>query len=180
MTTIGIVCGYDDFDSLEAYVAMLRPVIAEAKPDALILTGGCTSPLCDDSEASVMAALMRGAGIAVPQLLEEEAMSTLENLVNARRIARETFDDPRYVVFCGRTHRLKAATLARLILGRNVRVVAVARRVRLLVRLLEPPTLVFESLAALIPPLRRFVRAGAMWWRGVSVPPRRSAPRAAS
>ena len=179
MTTVGIVCGYDDQPSLRAYIEQLVPHIDAARPAFLVLSGGCTSPTSADSEALVMSRLVQELCPAQPFVLEEAAMSTIENVINAKELAERTFGRvERWVVFCGRTHRRKVAALARLILGRGVRVIAVPRKVRLMVRLLEPPSLLIESAAALVPPLRRWVRAGAMLWRGVS--PRRSVPRAAA
>lgn len=179
MTTIGIVCGYDDQASLREYIELLAPEIAALRPSFLVLTGGCTSPASPDSEALVMSRLVQELCPAQPFVLEEAAMSTIENIVNARRMAERTFGRvDRWIVFCGRTHRAKVASLARLILGAGVRVIAVPRKVTLLVRLFEPPSLVIESAAALVPPLRRWVRAGAMLWRGVSRP--RSVPPAAA
>ena len=181
MTTIGIVCGYDDFDSLRPYIELLAPEIRAAQPSFLVLSGGCTSPRCDDSEALAMSRPVTELCPGQAFVLEEESMTTIENLLNSKALARRTFGRvDRYVVFCGRTHRTKVTLLARLILGRGVKVVAVPRTVALLTRLLEPPTMLLEACAALVPPLVRVVRAGAMWYRGVSASRRRSAPRAIS
>ena len=179
MTTIAIVCGYDDQASLRPYIELLAPKINALRPSFLVLSGGCTSPVSEESEALVMSRLVQELCPGQPYVLEEAAMSTIENVVNAKALAERTFGRvDRWFIFCGRTHRAKVAALARLLLGRGVRVIAVPRKVRLMVRLLEPPSLVIESAAALLPPLRRWVRAGAILWRGVSRS-RRSAPRAA-
>jgi hypothetical protein len=180
MTTIGIVCGYDDQASLRAYIERLAPEIAAVHPSFLVLTGGRTSPLLPDSEALVMSRLVQELCPGQPFVLEEAAMSTIENVLNAKQLAERTFGRvERWVVFCGQTHRRKVAALARLILGRGVRVIAVPRKVRLMVRLLEPTSLLIESAAALVPPLRRYVHAGALLWRGVNRR-RRSVPPAAA
>lgn len=180
MTTIGIVCGYDDQPSLRAYIERLAPEIAAIRPSFLVLTGGRTSPAFPDSEALVMSRLVQEFCPGQPYVLEEAAMSTIENVINAKELAERTFGRvDRWVIFCGQTHRRKVVALARLILGHGVRVIAVPRNVPLMVRLLEPPSLVIESMAALVPPLRRWVHAGAMLWRGVNRP-RRSTPPAAA
>ena len=181
---VGIVCGYDLDSELLGYVARLAPHIEREKLDVVILSGGRTSPHRPDSEAEVMrdalSALLRG----VPMILEEEAMTTLDNLTFGREVARSLGTIDRYVVFCDNVHRIKVRVLARMLL-RARRVISVPRRTPLWVKAIEPASVVCEAIGVFVPRVRMLIRALAMRVKGVSGPPaargtRRSAPRAAA
>src|SRR5437016_5684188 len=146
MRSVGIVCGYELDGDLDRYVDAVRPLIALERVDWLVLSGGRTSPGSFSSEAWVMAGAL---GEIVPRerlLLEEHAMTTLENLLFGRGLAEDRCGPvDRFVVFCDRVHRRKVATLARLILGRATTVHCVARCVSLPVRLFEPLSHLIEA-----------------------------------
>ena len=182
MTTVGIVCGYDLNDELVAYVGSIRPLIERERLDYVVLSGGRTSPHSFSSEAWVMA---RALGEILPAgrvLLEEHAMTTLENLVFGRGLAEHHCGVvDRFVVFCDRVHRRKVSTLARLLLGARATVHWVHHDVSLRVRLLEPLSHLIEAAVALVPPLRRHFRALSIRLKGVSgAPPRSARPAAVS
>lgn len=167
MTTIGIVCGYDDLATLRGYMNLLAPEIDAAQPAVVILSGAVTSPGAS-SEAAVMAELLGELLPGQPSMIEDEAMTTLENLVNGKALAQRTFGRvDRWVVFCDATHRAKVAVLARLILGPRARVVSVPRRARLFKRMVEPLLIVVEAVVAMTPRLQPLLRTAAMRWRGV-------------
>lgn len=168
MTSIAIVCGYHDLDSLPEYITLIAPHLHTDAPSFAILSGGITSG-AERSEAAVMAETLSEICPEQPFLLDEEAMTTLDNLVNGKALAERTFGRvSQWTVFCDTTHRIKVTTLARLILGRSVAVRHVPRPANLGTRLLEPPTLAIEACAAIVPPLRPFVRNVARWWRTTS------------
>jgi len=173
MRSVGIVCGYDLNDDLPGYVRSVAPLIARENLDFVILSGGRTSPRSDHSEAWVMAGHLREMLTAPMIVLEEHAMTTLENLIFARGLAEHHAGAvARFVVFCDRVHRRKVAALSRLILGARAIVHCVDREVSLRVRLFEPASHLIEAVVARAPRLRKYLRAAAIRIKGV----RRSAP----
>jgi DUF218 domain len=178
MRSVGIVCGYDLNDDLPGYVTSVASLIAREKLDFVILSGGRTSPRSHHSEAWVMARQLRKL-VPMPELvLEEHAMTTLENLIFARGLAEHHVGAvARFVVFCDRTHRRKVATLARLILGARTIVQSVDRDVATAVRLFEPISHCIEAVVAVVPRSRKYLRAGAILMKGVTGnPPDSAAP----
>lgn len=179
MARIGIVCGYDRYADLDAYTSLVAGELAREPFDAIILTGGFTNPQSHHSEAHLMSVVVTRHLPHALVVLEERAMTTLDNLVFAKKVAEELFASiDRFVVFCDAAHRTKVSILSRLILGVRGSVRAVHRVVPLITHLLEPPSIVIESVAALVPPLRKYVSAGAARIKGVSAIPRRSVQRA--
>jgi uncharacterized SAM-binding protein YcdF (DUF218 family) len=168
MRSVGIVCGYDLNDDLPGYVRSVAPLIARENLDFVILSGGRTSPRSNRSEAWVMAGhlgLMTPAPVIV---LEEHAMTTLENLMFARGLAEHHAGvATRFVVFCDRVHRRKVAALSGLILGARVAVYCVDRKASLRVRLFEPLSHLIEGIVARAPRLRKYLRAAAIRIKGV-------------
>lgn len=176
MKSIGIVCGYDRFDDLHEYVEQVAELIAEV--DAVILTGGFTSPESWHSEAWLMAAVLARVMPRQRILIEEQAMTTLDNLVFAKSLAHRIFGRVReWRVYCDAAHRLKVAVLSRIVLGRQAQVFAVDREVEWHIRLVEPLSVVFESVCAHVPGLQRTLSAFAARIKGVSGTSRRSALR---
>lgn len=172
MRSVGIVCGYDLNDDLPDYVKSVAPLIARENLDLVILSGGHTSPRSNHSEAWTMAEQLRGILPQPELILEEHSMTTLENLVFARALAeRHVGIVERFVVFCDRVHRRKVATLARMILGARTIVQSVDHEVTMRVRLFEPFSHLIETLAAGVPPLRKYLRAAAIRIKGVSGKP---------
>ena len=166
MTAIAILCGYRELDSLRDYVSRIAPHLETDLPAFAILSGGITSATERRSEAAVMAETLSRVCPAQPFLLDEDAMTTLDNLVNGKALAERTFGRvSRWTVFCDTAHRLKVATLTRLVLGAGAVVRHVHRPVDFGTRLLEPPTLAVEACAAVLPSLRPAVRTVARWWR---------------
>jgi len=173
MRSVGIVCGYDLNDDLQGYVRSVAPLIARENLDFVILSGGRTSPRSKHSEAWVMAGHLRDIVPAPTLLLEEHAMTTLENLIFARGLAEHHAGVvTRFVVFCDRVHRRKVAALSRLILGARTIVHCVDHDVTMRVRLFEPVSHVIEAAVARAPWLRKYLRAAAIRLKGV----RRTAP----
>jgi uncharacterized SAM-binding protein YcdF (DUF218 family) len=174
---VGIVCGYDLNADLAGYVSSIAPLIKAERLDLLIVSGGRTSRDHHSSEAWVISQGL--ANILPPDrvLLEEDAMTTLENLVFARGLAEEYGElVERFTVFCDRVHHRKVRTLARLILGAKTMVHSVERAVPLKIRLFEPVSHLLETVAALVPSLRKYLRAGAIRIKGITGAPRRERP----
>lgn len=169
MTLVALICGYDELRSLRDYVAGVAGHLRAERVDFAILSGGRTRPGMLHSEAQVMAEALSELCPDVPLLLEEEAMTTLDNLVAGKALAERTLGGiERWTVFCDRTHAVKVRVLSRLILGAKRRVRSIPRNVPLIIRLAEPFSVFCETMAALLPRLRRPLRAFAMWYRGVS------------
>ncbi|HEX9164042.1 MAG TPA: YdcF family protein [Thermoanaerobaculia bacterium] len=180
MTTIAIVCGYDLHTDLRDYVRRIAGILEEEQCDALVLSGGRTSPLNDDSEAQAMT---RALAEHLPNpliILEERAMTTLDNILYARQLAEQIFAVRRYVVACDRVHAPKVMALSAILLRRRFVVRAVPRKVPLAVMLFEPVSFVIEVAAALLPFFRTALRTSARKIKGLSGPSRRSAPPAAA
>lgn len=168
MRSVGIVCGYDLDDDLPGYVRSVAPLIARENLDFVILSGGRTSPRSNHSEAWVMAGHLRDLVPSPALVLEEHAMTTLENLIFARGLAEHHAGVvARFVVFCDRVHRRKVAALARLILGGRTIVHCVDHDVAMRVRLFEPVSHVIEAAVARAPWLRKYLRAAAIRLKGV-------------
>jgi len=182
MRSVGIVCGYDLNDGLHDYVKSVAPLIERENLDFVILSGGRTSPRSHHSEAWVMAGYLRKMLAGAELVLEEHAMTTLENLIFARGLAEHHAGVvARFVVFCDRVHRRKVAALAKLILGARAIVHSVDHDVTHLVRLFEPMSHLIESVVARFPRLRKYLRAAAIRMKGVSgTPPAAARPELAA
>jgi len=180
MARIGIVCGYDRYTDLDQYTQRVADELAREPWDAIIVTGGFTNPASKQSEAELMHAVVSKHIPHALVVLEERAMTTLDNLVFGKAIAEKLFERiDRFVVFCDGAHRTKVSILARLVLGVRATVHGVHRVVPFITHLLEPPSIVIESVAAVVPPLRKYVSRGAAWLKGVSSIPRHSTRREA-
>lgn len=87
----------------------------------IILTGGYTNRKSAPgvSEARMMSSHLRGRrNIYVRTYLDEESVTTKENLQNVARIIKEKhFELMRIVIFCDRARSLKVKILSKLILG---------------------------------------------------------------
>ncbi len=174
--SIGIVCGYDRLDDLHLYVEHVAELIHADPADAVILTGGYTSPSSWHSEAWLMAEVLARVLPRQPLLIEEQAMTTLDNLVFAKDLAHRLFGRIQaWKVYCDAAHRLKVGVLARIILGKHAQVFAVNRDVELHIRIVEPFSMIFESICAHVPGLRRTLSAFSARMKGVSGSSRRSA-----
>lgn len=178
MTTVALVCGYDLHSDLDGYVRSVVPILDEEQPHAIIFSGGFTSPFHNDSEAQAMTRILAAHVKNALVVLEERAMTTLDNIVFGRTIADSLFHATHYVVICDRVHAAKVRALCAILLPARSTVHAVGRKVPLPVVAFEPLSIVIEVLAALVPLFRRPLRYGAMRLKGLSEPWRRSARRA--
>lgn len=163
--TVAIVCGYDIHTDLRDYANRFQPFLSHC--DLVILSGGCTSPVTDESEAHALSMLIAGEDTGAPHpriVLEEESMTTLDNIVLSREMAGHV---TQYVVICDRVHAVKVMVLAAILLRVRFAVCAVRRKVPLRVMLFEPFSVIAETLAALFPVLRPALRRGAMRWKGL-------------
>jgi vancomycin permeability regulator SanA len=167
MTTIAIVCGYDLHSDLQEYVRNVVPVIEGEQCDAIVLSGGYTSPLHDHSEAEAMTRAVKEHLPDAVVILEERAMTTLDNIVYGSEVAQKMFAARRYVVICDRVHALKVVVLAAIVLRVRFNVRAVRRKVPVTVMMFEPFSIVAEAIAAIVPPLRVPLRRVAMRLKGV-------------
>src|SRR5258708_31196321 len=130
MTLIGIVCGYDLNEDLPAYVNGVAGALAGEQCDVVIVSGGPTSPVTPHSEAWRIAEGVQARMPDLEILLEERALTTLDNLVFARAIARHTFEPiDGFVVFCDSAHARKVRLLSPMILGPTVTLHARPRNV---------------------------------------------------
>jgi hypothetical protein len=144
--------------------------------DAIVLSGGRTSPKIDSSEAREMSrhlAELRPHGTV---LLDHQAMNTLDNIVFARELVERSIGAvDQFLVCCDIAHVVKAAILARLVLRAQIRMLAVPRRVPLHVWLREPFSIVLETLGAVIPALRPLLSNSSARLKGVTSRLRHSA-----
>lgn len=173
---VAIVCGYDRFDDLHLYAEQVASEIASARVDRIIVTGGFTSRDSYHSEAWIMAGVLAAKLPHAVVVLEEWAMTTVDNLVFSRAIAVERFAAASFVVFCDHAHRVKAAVLTRIILGANARVRSIPRVVSWATLVLEPLSILCESICAVTPPLRKLLSRVAAWSKGVKAIPRLPTP----
>jgi hypothetical protein len=174
---VAIVCGYDRFSDLHLYAEQVASEIASARVDRVIVTGGFTSRDSYHSEAWIMASVL---AVKLPNavvILEEWAMTTVDNLVFSRNLAAEKFAAASYVVFCDHAHRFKAAVLTRIILGANATVRSIPRAVSWMTLAFEPVSIVCESVCAVTPPLRKLLSRVAAWSKGVEASPTASFAR---
>ena len=178
MKSVGIVCGYDRFEDLHEYVEKVTELIAASPVDVVIFTGGFTSPDSWHSEAWLMAAFFSQVMPKTRVMIEEQAMTTLDNLVFARRLGHQVLGRiGEWKVYCDAAHRLKVSALSRIILGKHAQVFAVDRDVEWHIRAIEPFSVVFESVCAHVPGLQRLLSAFAARMKGVSGSSRRSVMR---
>lgn len=174
--TVAIVCGYDLDSDLGAYVERVARRLDGVHLDAIVLSGGRTSPKIDSSEAREMSrhlAELRPHGTV---LLDHQAMNTLDNLVFACELVERSIGAvDQFLVCCDIAHVVKAAILARLVLRGQIRMLAVPRRVPLHVWLREPFSIALETLGAVIPALRPLLSRGSARLKGVTSRLRHSA-----
>jgi hypothetical protein len=168
MTTVAIVCGYDLDSDLGAYIARVAQKLVGHRIDAVVLSGGRTSPSIDSSEAHEMnrhlAEIMPHGNV----LLDHDAMTTLDNIVHSQRLAERAFERvEQWLVCCDVAHAAKAWTLARIVLPRRIRMLTVHRRVPLLVWMREPLSIIIESFGALVPRVRPLLSMMAARMKGV-------------
>lgn len=178
MTTVALICGYDLHSDLHGYVKSVIPIMDEIQPHAIVFSGGFTSPVHDDSEAQAMTRILQPHVPNALVVLEERAMTTLDNIVYGRTIADQLFHATQYVVVCDRVHALKVRALCAILLRSRSTVRPVGRKVPLPVMVFEPVSVLIEVVAAILPVLRRPLRYTAMRLKGLSEPWRRSARRA--
>jgi hypothetical protein len=178
---VAIVCGYDRFSDLHLYAENVASGLVADGVERVIVTGGFTNRDSWHSEAWLMAQVIAQRVPDASVILEEWAMTTVDNLVFGREAARQLFDGVvSFVVYCDVAHRAKVLVLARIILGVNVTVRAIQRQVPFATRLFEPVSIVCEALCAVAPPLRRMLSRFSATCKGVSVTPRRKAQREAA
>jgi hypothetical protein len=163
-----IVCGYDLDTDLRSYVADVIRATRTEDPELLILTGGRTSPLSNDSEAAAMSRAFAELQPEREVLLEEESLNSLENLLHAKKLVEANHSAiERYVVVGDTAHRRKLSILARLVIGRNASVIAVPRPTAFITHIFEPISTLLEAIAAMVPATRRIVRTGAMLFKAM-------------
>ena len=122
MTTVAIICGYDLDSDIDDYIDRVSVKLAPETVDAVILSGGRTSPHTDASEASTMAVSLKARLHHDVVLLDHEAMTTLDNIVYAKRLALQMYPHvDRYIVFGDVAHIVKIWLLSRIILRRPPR-----------------------------------------------------------
>src|SRR5438876_1724418 len=100
--TVAIVCGYDVHTDLREYANRFRPFLSHC--DVVILSGGCTSTMTDESEAHALSMLIAGEDTGAPHpriVLEEGSMTTLDNILLSRAMVGGV---TQYVVICDRVH----------------------------------------------------------------------------
>ena len=180
VTSIAIICGYDLHSDLRDYVRRVAAILDSEGCDAMVLSGGRTSATIDDSEARAMTRALAEHLKDPVVVLEERAMTTLENIVFAREMAERLFPVRRYVVTCDRVHAVKVMALCAILLRRRFRVRPVARKVPLRVTLFEPISFVAEVAAAIMPVFRPLLRRGAMKFKGLAERSPRSTRREAA
>ena len=114
-------------------------------------------------------------------LLDEAAMTTLDNLVHSRELAERRFGAVGgFLVCCDRAHHMKVTVLSRLVLRAPSVVMSVERPVHWVVGAIEPFSIVLESVGAMLPPLRRMLSRGAATIKRVRGTVSRSVPREAA
>src|SRR5438067_473253 len=165
---VAIVCGYDRFSDLHVYAEQVASEIAAARVERIIVTGGFTSRDSYHSEAWVMARVLASKLPHAAVVLEEWAMTTVDNLVFSRAIALERFAAGSFLVFCDHAHRFKASVLTRIILGANATVRSIPRAVPWMTHAVEPLSIVCESVCAVVPPLRKLLSRFSAFTKGVS------------
>jgi len=176
--SVGVVCGYDRFEDLHEYVERVTELITASPVDVVIFTGGFTSPDSWHSEAWLMAATFSRLVPKIRVLIEEQAMTTLDNLVFARKLGHQILGRiGEWKVYCDGAHRVKVSVLSRIILGKHAKVFAVDRDVEWHIRLIEPFSVVFESICAHVPGLQRLLSVFAARMKGVTGASRRSVMR---
>src|SRR5438105_2082640 len=93
LVTIAIVCGYDLDSDLGAYVGRVAERLEGIHLDAIVLSGGRTHPKIDSSEAREMSRHLAELRPHGKVLLDHEAMNTLDNLVHARELVKQSLHE---------------------------------------------------------------------------------------
>jgi len=154
---IGIVCGYGVSleNDLERYADSISEFLGSEKIDSLILCGGYTVEQSDCSEAGLMQQLLRQRGVSQQFFLEQESVTSLHNLLFARKIL-ENYNEPiqSICIFCDSARNFKIYCLSKIVFNDYVvKVVSFGRKEFMLIYLIQLPSTLIQSLGAIFPGL---------------------------
>jgi hypothetical protein len=167
---VALVCGYGTTAdvSLRAFVARVARRLAELNADVIVLSGGRTG-VSPETEARLLRSLLGSSVGAADVLLEERALTTLDNLAFARDLLLPYVVHERahvrLTVFCDRIRQWKVRALARRLFDSArwvVRVVGIERATTLRDVLFQVPSFVIELMATGVPALADYLRHRAL------------------
>ena len=119
-----VVLGYGcDLSAIERYLQSVVSFVESHEVQAIIASGGFTSLRSAPgvSEAAMMADYLKECGVTTPIYLDEEALTTADNIRAIPKICKkERLPVAPIVIFCDKAHSVKVQLLARLVLRRWV------------------------------------------------------------
>lgn len=158
---VAIVLGYGCHltDPIKRYLEKVAAYDSAIPFYLIITTGGFTQEKSAPgvSEARMMADYLESFGVSTPVILEEEALTTLENLRFVYELVRANgLENKKLVIFCDSARAFKIKLLARLIFGKWPRIASYdfSKSVRPKLKQLFINTPI-ELLAFFVPPLER-------------------------
>ncbi len=168
MTKIAIVCGYGNTlnENIKNYINSVVDYVTQEHLSTLILSGGYT---CNDqiSEAKLMAQLISDRTDQVNLVLEEEAMTTVHNLLYANKIlVNWTEPVEELYIFCDRVKYTKVYWLSRLIFSdRVVKIIKFyGKTENLFVDLIQIPSTLIQGLAVIFPKIDKKILVLKQKW----------------
>jgi hypothetical protein len=163
-----IVCGYGSIvdHNLLAYMDSIADKVVELEINLLVLSGGCTFTSSKISEARLMASLLNQRKVQVDVLLEEQALTTLHNLIYAKQVLSEICKKPETIyIFCDQVRFFKICLLTQIVMkDDSVSLIKIGRQENIIVLLLQIPSTVAQVLGALSPPIAKRLEINKQNW----------------
>lgn len=154
---LGIVCGYGVSleNDLERYADSISEFLDAGEVDSLILCGGYTVEQLDYSEAGLMQRLLQERGVKQQLFLEQKSVTSLHNLLFARKIIEGCNEPIQSVyIFCDSARKFKIYCLSKIIFSDFVvTVVSFRRKEFILIYLIQLPSTLIQSLGVIFPEL---------------------------
>jgi len=165
---VGIVCGYGNIldENLKQYVRGVITSALEQNLSAIILTGGCTFKRSTVSEAKLMFEMISEQNTNLQILLEENALTTLHNLLYSKQIiAASNLDIEALYIFCDHARSIKIYLLSKILFNdKIVRLIKIGRSENPLIYLMQIPSTFVQCLGVFFPNMEKKILMDKQNW----------------
>lgn len=168
MKKLGIVCGYGNFldKNIQNYVNSIVEFTTHNQIYNLILSGGSTFKSSNVSEANLMSTLVREQSSNFNLILEENALTTLHNLLYSAKLIEQLNLSPETLyIFCDDIRFTKVKLLSKIIFrGKSVKVIKFGREEPNWVYIMQIPSTIFQIAGVLFPSLESKLLLAKKTW----------------
>ena len=165
---LGIVCGYDIIldKNLIKYLKNVINISEKNQIYNLILSGGYTSKKSNISEARLMFDFIQNQNRQFNLILEEESLTTLHNLLEAKRIIDNLgISCDILYIFCDDVRFIKVSLLSKIIFkSQCIKVINLARKEPIIWYFVQIPSTVFQVLGAMFPLIEKKILLSKKEW----------------